>query len=93
MVKCRILQIIQECDTNNTEQDQEEGNTNSSDILPAHIRQFSKRPVKRKFITSYNESEHDDSGADQEYVSGKQDMNSSDSESSVLFRKVKKEVT
>ena len=46
--------------------------------------------MKRKLITSDNESEHDDSAADEDYIPGKEDINSSDSESSVLIRKVQK---
>lgn len=46
--------------------------------------------MKRKLITSDNESELDDSGADEDYVPGKQDINSSDSKSSILLRKVQK---
>ena len=46
--------------------------------------------MKRKLITSDNESEHDGSAADEDYIPGKEDINSSDSESSVLLRKVQK---
>lgn len=64
--------------------------TYSDDIPLADVIQRSKRPVKRKLKSSDNESELDDSGADEDYVPDKQDINSSDSESCILLRKVQK---
>ena len=65
-----------------------EESTDSDDIPLADIKQRSKIPVRRKLIKSDNESELDDSNADEDYIPNKKDINSSDSESSVLFSMV-----
>ncbi|XP_053409216.1 uncharacterized protein LOC128559962 [Mercenaria mercenaria] len=83
--------LTQEGDTSTTYKDKGESTTDSEDIPLADIKQRTKRPVKRKLILrSENESEEDDSAADEDYVPSKKDINSSDSESSVLYRKVQK---
>ncbi|XP_053407149.1 uncharacterized protein LOC128559455 [Mercenaria mercenaria] len=83
--------LTQEGDISTTYKDKGESTTDSEDIPLADIKQRTKRPVKRKLILrSENESEEDDSAADEDYVPSKKDINSSDLESSVLYRKVQK---